>query len=822
MNQSRMICPSCGQSTPITDIRAGRFRVGCPRCGSPLVLNVEVGDEISLTVELEALGETAPKPVSNPTSAPHLVPRTGGSGWLGRYRIRGGWNEVRAGVGAWGRWLGVGPTVDLARVRDRWATDARFVARWTLEAFASSQLHHPNLAGPFAVEVAGDRVFAATSLDDFAPLSDPARGRADLDRQGRVAAVLHAARGLRFAHEQGVFHRDLDLGSIRIDAEARVTVTGLGVGLVPESSVEAPVASISLSEPKALGLAQPPTPDARNDVVALGQVLSTLVAGARGDRAVPPGLAGIARRMVGEEIDDRERYRDMGAVVRAIEAELGVDAPWNPTEAEAEAFGSAVVAYQTAPLGSLRRWVEAGFFGIVFLIVLAMAASGRIGSMVGWVVFETLVGMAALGFSGFAARDRLKSRIAPALAVIGRRDLIALAVAGLVVLGALIGFHLLMTWIGWTVLAVGLAASYHFGLERPLEASRSEALMQLKALVRGWRGNGVDEAAIRRFVAGAGGKVWEELFSSLFGLEAVAPARAVWGKDLSGRARPRFAPVRAWILGRVDALIFARTLHQTRALLEPILERDLEARGIHVLTARRKSRRAAEAVVAVAGQYRRSLDGSVGLPLLEAFRKAVDHPEEFLLSPEIAEDAKPWRSGLLARFYFETLLGRRMRFLLGMTALAGALIWMEQNSLVSFGATQRLVKNVTLELDWPRAAYQVREIAERFQSRAASMIETPLESEGMSLAFLPFEVSRRFDGFALVASGLILLASVATRGMRIIPVVLVAAVVPLLPTLLDPTTPPLGTTFLAASALGLAILAFGIAWSRRGLESELG
>ena len=811
MNQSRMICPVCQGATPITDIRAGRFRVGCPRCGSPLVLNVEVAPEVSIAVEVEARGEAAPKPMPTPA----LVAKTGGSGWLGPYRIRGGWNEVRAGLGAWGRRLGVGPTVGLVQVRDRWATDARFVARWTLEAFGSTLLRHPNLVAPFAVEVAGDRVFAATSLDDSAPLSDPARGRADLDRQARVAAVLHAARGLRFAHEQGVFHRDLDLGSIRVDAEARVTVTGVGVGLVPESPDNAPVASISLSELPVPASPPPPTPDARNDLVALGQVLSTLVAGASGDRAVPPGLARIARRMVGGGEVVAERFQDMGAVVRALESELGVDAPWHPTEVEAEGFESAVVAHGTAPLVAVRRWLGPGSFGLGLLIVLATAISGRIGAMVGWVVFEALVGVAALGFQWFAARKRTQSWASPLLSVVGRRDLVALLVAGLVVLGGLIASHLLMTWIGWTILAVGLAASYHFGLERPLEASRAEALMPLKALIRGWRRSGVDEVAIRRFVAGAGGKGWEELFSSLFGLEAVASARAVWGLDLSGRARPRFAPVRAWILGRVDAFTFGRTLGRTRALLEPIIERDLEARGIHVLTARRKSKRVAEAVVGVAKQYRRAPDGSVGLPLLEAFRKAVDHPEEFLLSPEIAKDSQPSKASLLARFYFETLLGRRARFLLGLTALAGALIWMEENGLANFGQLQRLVKNVTLELDWPRAAYQVREMAEGFTSGAARFIEnTPREPDAMQVGFLPYELTRRLNGFALVASGLILLASSFVGGIRIIPFALVAALIPLVPWLISTPNRPLGPTALAAMAVGTGVFALGVISNR--------
>ncbi len=831
-----MICPVCRRPTALTDVRAGRFRVECPRCGSPLILSVEVDPDVSVAVELdfeakakekekddEARSGAAPVVVSRPEPRLAFAPGLDRPRWLGRYRVRGGWDAVRAGVGSWGRWLGAGPTAALASTRDRWGADPRFVARWTLEAFASTRLHHPNLAGPFAVEVAGNQVFAVAAFDESSPLSDPVEGRASLDRQARVAAILHAARGLRFAHEQGVFHRDLGLGAIRVDPEGRVAVTGVGVGLVPALGATDPqVPPISLAGASASTPVQalPSPPDAEADVVALGQALSTLVAGSSGDRAVPPGLAGVIRRMVGGEGNagpavPPDRFRDMGAVVRALESELGVDGPLTPTEAEAEAFESALLDYQTAPLLPVRRWVGPSSLAILAAIVLATLASGRAGLAAGWLIFGGLIAAALARFRGFDARSKIKPGVARTLAVSTRSDGIALAVVGLLALGALVITHQLGTWITLTTLAVGLAAAYHFGLDRPLERSRSQGLARLKALVRGWRRLGVDESAIRRYVAGAGGAGWEEVFGALFGFGATAQARGIWGLDLSGRRRPRFAPVRGWISGRLEGLILGRTFDRTRGLLEPIFERDLEARGVHLLTARRKSKRAAEAVVAVASQFDRSLDGSVGLPLLEAFRKAVDHPEEFLLSPEIADAAEPSRRGELTRFYYETLLGRRMRFLLGLIALAGALIWMEQNNLVSFDQLQRMTRNVALEGDWPRAAYQAREAAEMFRDRLARIIETRREPVEMHLSFLPFGLTRLINGFALVASALILITSSPFRGRRIIPYALIAAAIPLTPPLVFPLDRPLGPLALAAMALGAVVFAVGL-WLRRG------
>ena len=819
MNQPRMICPVCAQTTTITDVRAGRFRVGCPRCDAPLILTVLIEPEVVVSTEVEPKGDVAAKSAPALTATSGRVQRDGGAGWLGRYRLRGGWDAIRAGVGLRGSWLGVGPLVGVVMVRDRWATDAPFLARWTSEALAATQLRHPNLLSPFALEVAGDRVFAVGALDDSTPLSDLSRKGTPFDRSARVAAILQAARGLRRAHEQGVFHRDLSPAAIRVDAEGQVTVTGVGVGvgLVPTATETAPATSISLAESPVTSPSI--IPDTQNDILGLGEVLSNLVAGASGDRAVPPGLAGMIRRMgVRAESSsgaNAEQFRDMGAVIRALEVELGVVGPWTPPEPDREAFDLAILDYGAAPLAPIRRWVGPGALTLWGLIVLAQVVSGRVGSALGWLVFGGLVAIALAGFRGFAARDQHQARIAAVLSVLSRLDLFALGLGGFLTVLVLVVLHGFALWIFAVAAAIGLAASEFFGLDRPLEQSRAEARARLKALIRGWRHSGVDESAIRRFVAGAGGKGWEEVFSALFGPDSVPPARAIWGLDLAGHPRPRFAVVRSWLMARVDAVILGRTFDRTRALLEPIFERDLEARGMQILTARRKAKRAAEAVVAVASQYRRSPDESVGLPLVEAFRQAVDHPEKFLLSPEIAETdgfAGGWSR---AQVYFETLFGRRVRFLIGVAALVGGLIWMEANSLVSFAQLERLLQNVALEWDWPRASFQAREIGQRFVDQLIPFLDLGRQPDPMHVRFLPDGLTERLSGFALAASGLILLVSSMLGGVRIIPFALAGAMVPLIPHLVLATTNPLGPLSLAAMALGAAVLGVGV-WVAQG------
>ena len=788
----------------LRDVRAGRFRIACPTCGASLLLTVPADPAATIGVEREP--QASPGAAEAPREAP--APEAVHLARVGRYRV--------VGPGR-GRAWGVGPAVELSVVRDRWATDARFLASWVLEALAATGLRHPNLAPPFAVDLADNRVFAEETIGGGTPLSDPAQGRGTLDRQARVAAVLHAARGLRSAHEQGVYHRDLGLDSIRVDPAGLVTVAGVGLGLSPAPSE--PIPLIPLSEPGTRATPPsaaeaPPEPAVASDVAGLGRILATLVAGASGDRAVPPGLAALIRRG-GDEIDPRERFRDLGAVVRALETELGVGGPLTPTEPDAEAFETAVAEFQAVPLLPIRRWVHRGVLAVLGLLVLAMALSGRVVAAGGWVVFAGLLAVALGCLRGWDARVMVKRRLGPLLSVCGRRDLVTLGIAGLIGLATLRATELLTTALIVTALAGALAAAYHQGLDRPLAHSRAEALARLRGLIGAWRRLGHDEESIRRYVARAGGAGWEEVYGSLFGRAAITPARARWGADLAGGRRPRFAPVQGWLLGRFDGWVAGRIAERTRIWLEPVLERDLEARGMHLLTARRKGKRAAQAVVGVLGLFRRSSDESVGLPLAAALRRAVDFPEDFLANSEVAEAATaPPRWWSLFAATYEAVFGARIRFVLGAAALAGSVVWAERNEFFSFEAIKSAAHAGAIEGDRARAIDDAKAMGRQFVDGIARVIQTPDQAEMMRLGVIDAEISSHLNGFALTLSALILIASSLVRGPRIIPFAMIGALIPLVPHLVVPSARLLDPASLMAMGLGVGLFVVGLVWNR--------
>jgi len=834
-------CPRCRDEIAIKDARPGRFRIKCPRCGSPFALTVP--DEPGAAAVVEALAAEAPAPSPTPAPPPPPPPpptagptvpgaRPDPAGAepvaqpprsLGGYRVGRLLGPIRSGAIYLARRRATGRELALAILRPRWAADAAFVARFAREAYASAQLEHPNLAPVVDFGVDKGLPFAASDTSGDFPLSDPARGRAGLDRPARAAAILHAARGLRHAHEQQVFHRDLSLDKIRVDARGLVRLAEVGLGLTPETPVAPAVAPVVLAGGLAPGAppppasATPPAPEppsasaARDDVAALGRALLTLLGGAAGDRAIPPGLATVARRMAGDS--PAGPFADLGAATRALEAELGVAGPFAPGDDEAAEFEAAARDFDEPPPVRVRPALALGAAGLLALLVALLLLAGKPLAALGAIGFGALAASALVGFRGFAGRDPIFDRARELLLGGDRGDRLTALAAALLVVGALAAAHLLWAWATLAALAVGLAAAYHYTLDRPIARARLGAVDRASALLRALRRRGVDEDDIRRFACRQPGRRWEEFFEALLGYEATRRARARWAVDAGGRRRPRHAPWRDPVVDAIDAILRGRRRDRDLALFAGIEERGMEARGINLLTARRKGARVAGATVALAAQFRRSADGSLGLPLMNALLRATERPEEFLAASEVVEAAGPpaWREALAAGVGLA--FGPKVRFLAGGVLLAGFLIWMEQNELISAEEARRVVLSATTDRE--KGLSDAQDVGRKLTSGVRDIADAARETRSIEIGPLAPALARRVDGFGLGVGGLILVLSAAFRGTRMaafaLPGTLIAAVGP---RLVDPAARPLGPTSLAVLAAGAGVFALGIAFGR--------
>ena len=124
--------------------------------------------------------------------------------------------------------------VALKVLHRRFAQDREFVERFRREAEPAAGLQHPNIVAVF------DRGSTARLLHRDAVRRGPTlkelidRGLTPEQAVALVRQVLEAA---RFAHRNGVVHRDLKPQNVIVDAEGRAAVTDFGIARAGVSEI---------------------------------------------------------------------------------------------------------------------------------------------------------------------------------------------------------------------------------------------------------------------------------------------------------------------------------------------------------------------------------------------------------------------------------------------------------------------------------------------------------------------------------------------------------------------------------------------------------
>jgi hypothetical protein len=322
---------------------------------------------------------------------------------------------------------------------------------------------------------------------------------------------------------------------------------------------------------------------------------------------------------------------------------------------------------------------------------------------------------------------------------------------------------------------------------------------------------GISEDEIRGSVSRHSGVEWEEFFESLFGYDAMRKARSRWGTDAGGRKRPRFARWRDPILDALDARIDARKRLRDRVLFQAIEERALEARGINLLTARRKAHRISEAIVLFAHQFRKGSDEHSGIPLMDALNRVASRPDDFLTTHLDSDDQPAWREALdlLTRIFF----GPRTRFLVGGVLLAGSLVWMHQNQLIQVEEIKTLGASATNDRE--KAVADAQKIGQKTVENVKAVVSGDAKTRQLEVDGISPEVTRRLDGFGLGVAGLILILSSFFRGTRFAAFAVPGAVIAAIgPHLVEPGARSLGPTSLIALAVGAAMFGLGVVFGR--------
>ena len=818
------------------EVKPGRFTPRCPKCQKTLSVTVpEDSSQPPIVAALDregatgtqtsardilamlatpgafAPGETSPQAsrgdVSSLASGSNAIPSPS---TLGGFRIQELLGRGAMGAVYLAKNLSLPRPVALKVMRPDWARHPTYVSRFTRDAYAAAQLNHPNVVQLYDFGEDDGTTYASMEYVRGPSLAQLIRHVRRLDSEAAAGMVLHAARGLKAAHDQGFVHRDIKPANLLASVEGLVKVADLGLAKTPavaevEAAMDAGVSTITRPAAKSLLADAGPitlvnaamgTPefmapeqaqdalgvDGRADIYSLGCTFYLLVTGQppfEGKTAielmskhateplappetiardVPKALSDIILKMTAKRPEDR--YANVAELIKALEGCLGLPGAHEflPREEHASLLGECAFGFNNAPTARLRRRIRWGASaGLAALAALAALARQPIlvGGLVGLGVMTAL---AYFVVNGVRRPSFLFDKVRAFLLGGSLVDwLVAVAVLGLSVT-LLYVFHLFWGWVFFGIVAALAAMGLHLKVDQPLDAERAEPLEKTRAMLRALRFKGVDEDTIRQFVARYSGKHWDEFFEALFGYEVMLDARRRRGRSERGLFRWKHAAWRDPIIAWIDAKQQARRAARDTKRLQKIEEESLVAQGVNLLTARRKAQRIAEAMVAVAAELKAAAAREeTPRPIGRALRDAALKPEQLLVEHE---------SGLIDRRsggVLAILVGPKVRFLCGALLMAGFLAWVHQNEIVTREHLLRLKDAAT-------KAVETRDVEALRKVDLDIKIDKPTKAVEVDLPRVPAEAARvlgLFNSFNPGVAGLILLVSACFGGIRV-------------------------------------------------------
>lgn len=658
--------------------------------------------------------------------------------------VLGGYQIVkelgRGGMGAvyLARQVSLDRPVALKVMNSRWASNPSFLVRFTREAYAAAQLVHHNVVQVYDIGSDKGVNYFSMELVEGSSLGDLVKQEGRLAPEVAAGYILQAARGLKFAHDRGMIHRDIKPDNLMINTQGVVKVADLGLVRTPgldEKADVAPMDTPAANAPRslssmtgvtlagqAMGTPSYMSPeqardatavDHRADIYSLGCTLFVMVTGRpvyggttamevmtkhasepipRAEavvKDVPRALGDIVTKMLAKKPDDR--YQSMDEVVKAMEDYLGIHgSKAAATEQHLRTLEEGVKELNASPLLAIRSLALTGFFAgcaalaALFLFILWW----RVASF-----FFALGAFTALSYfvvHGTGQRTYLFRRARDLLFTTSWLDLIKLAVGVLLLALVLFLLGLLWVWLLAAFLGVGLALGVYYGLDKRIAAQRAQPLEKVERMLKTLRLRGLSEEALQEFVSQYAGERWEELFEALFGYEAKIAARA----KLVGRSLPKFAAWRDPLVRWIDATQKARQEAREREHLQKVEQKGLEAQGVSAGEARARAEQMAEAMVQKAAELKEAAPAALTEPTVapqQGTRIDVEDrpkkapPQRVMVQDlfQVADAPRPasrpaMRMGPLLAAPF----GGGPRFLIGSVLLVISLGWMYANNLL--------------------------------------------------------------------------------------------------------------------------------------------